>query len=255
MDPGEMERLEGYLENPSPTTVLVMAATKPDFRKKFFSALRSRGEVITCNRIPDWEISRWISERAKRMGLALPQDVVVYLKESVGNDLHRIVNELGKLQLIGSNERQLSFDIAREVIVGTRGHSVFDWLRALGGKDLSLAVQYLQELLEDGERPLFLLTMAIRQIHQMIQTKDHLSARGNPAELPRLLGFPPSLLPSFLQQSKLWSEEQLRQGLSLCLEIDVQVKGGALSGARLLEGLVFDLCQGSDRHSPKSLLI
>jgi len=243
-----------YLENPSPSTVLVLAATKPDFRKKIFSTLRSRAELISCARMPDRELSRWISERAKAMGLTLPSELVAYLKESIGNNLHRIVNELEKIQLTRGEQGEISLEAAREVVVGSRKHSVFDWLRALGGKDLSLSLQYLQALLSDGEHPLFLLTMAVRQLRQMILAKEHLSSGGNPSELSRVLGLPPSVTSFFLQQLKGWTEKQIKEAMELCLEIDLQLKGGSLPAERLLEGMVFDLCQGSWRRSPKTLL-
>jgi DNA polymerase-3 subunit delta len=253
IEAGEGERFLGYLESPCPTTVLVFSAAKPDFRKKLFAALRTRGEVVPCALLPEREIPRWISERTRRMGLSFSQEALLYLKEAMGNNLHGIIKELEKLELIRRGNSEITLEETQEMVAGSRGHSVFDWLRALGEKNLPLSLGRLGDLLAEGEHPLLLLTLVVRQLRQMAIAKEHLSRGGNSAELPRLLGFPPSVLQPFLQQLKKWTPVQLEEGLGLALEVDFQLKGGALPGPRLMEGLVFDLCGSGRRHTPRAL--
>jgi DNA polymerase-3 subunit delta len=250
----ESERFLDYLERPAPDTVLVFAAAKPDFRKKLFVRLRSKGKLIPCAPLSEREIPRWIAERAKGMGLPLSEEVILYLKERMGNNLHGLLNEIEKIRLIAGGKSDLSVDDLKDLVVGSRGRSVFDWLRPVGEKNLSLSLSRLNELLDDGEHPLLLLTMLARQLRQMACAKEHLARRGNPSELPRLLRFPPTVLQPFLQQLKRWTAEEIAEGLALCLETDLQLKGGALPGPRLLEGLLFDLCGKSGaRYTPKEL--
>ncbi|HET6369584.1 MAG TPA: DNA polymerase III subunit delta [Nitrospiria bacterium] len=253
-DANEGERFLGYLERPSPTTVLVFSAAKPDFRKKLFTALRSTGEIISCAPLPEREIPRWIGERARGMGLSLSREALLYLKEALGNNLHGIIKELEKLDLVHREKSEITLQEVQEMVVGSRGHSVFDWLRAVGEKNLPLSLQRLGELLADGEHPLLLLNLVVRQLRQMAVAKEHLSRGGGSGALPRMLGFPPSVLQPFLQQTQKWTETQLKEGMVLAMEVDVQLKGGALPGPRLMEGMVFDLCEGGRRHTPRVLL-
>lgn len=254
IESGETERFLDYVDNPSPTTVLVFSATKPDFRKKLFATLKSRGRVLSCAPIPERDIPGWITEQAKERGFSLSQEARLYLKESLGNNLHRIVNELDKIALAHGGKSPITLGDVQEVVVGSKSYSVFDWLHMLGEKNPSVSLQRLYGLLSNGEHPLFLLTMVIRQLRQLAVAKEHMLQGGAPTDLPRMLRFPPSVLHSFLQQVKKWTEKQLREGLALCLEVDIQLKGGAIPGPLLMEGLVLDLCEGRADHTPKVLL-
>jgi len=57
-----------YIEHPSPSTVLVLIATKPDFRNKVFKALKDLARVGEFRQLYENEIPAWVGKRVQRMG-------------------------------------------------------------------------------------------------------------------------------------------------------------------------------------------
>jgi DNA polymerase-3 subunit delta len=102
------EALAQYLENPQPTTVLVICYKygSPDKRTGWWKKLEKAGVVMQSDKLRDYEVERWITsyiaqknEELKKDGAELKIDpkVTRILADSLGTDLQSIVGALQKL--------------------------------------------------------------------------------------------------------------------------------------------------------------
>lgn len=132
----EREALFTYINNPSPTTILVFAHLykKVDGKTKFASALKKSGGLFLSEKIKDYQLVGWISDKLKKMQVKAESNVANLLEESLGNDLLRIENEIEKLKMmllpgetLTSSHIELHIGISREF-------NVFGLVEAIEGR-------------------------------------------------------------------------------------------------------------------------
>lgn len=153
----KIEDLQSYLENPSKSTVLVLAHKykKPDKRKAFGKKLAKHSVYFESkklyeNKIPDW-ISSYLSERKYRISPKASLLVTEYL----GTDLSKVANELDKLMLNLPEGTEISPKDIEENIGISKDFNTFELQGALGKKDLYKANLIAQHFaLNAKEHPL-----------------------------------------------------------------------------------------------------
>ena len=225
------EALIAYLDNPSNTTCLVLVAGKLDPRKRLFLALKSKATEVLFSALNDSQTTLWMKEMTRTLGITLSPEAFDYLKERLGNDLYQIRNELEKISLTITGPGKIEAEDLQVLLTGERGHSVFEWLDAVRGRDQEKAFRLLKLLLDSGEYPLSLLGLLLSSLRRAARSA-HLGRQGLPARpLSRHTG-------SALESSEL----DLIKAFALCLEADSRLKGSRLSPQLILEGLILDLC-------------
>lgn len=239
----EREVLLSYIEAPCDTTVLLFVSAKPDMRKKLFVTLKKKGTAIHCPPLSDQALPGWIAQEGKRRGISLSEEATWYLKERLGNDLFLIQQEIDKFALHASDKKEVSLDMVQQLIAGGRSHSIFELVRAVGERNLKSCLALLSSLLEEGEHPLFILTMLTRQWRLMAVAREGIDAGKSETAVGKKVPMPPSLLPSFFKQLRNWKSSDIRRAFDLSLAADSQLKGGKQAAPQVLEMLILDLCR------------
>jgi DNA polymerase-3 subunit delta len=142
----DMKKIEGYLQNPSKSAVLVLlheGSLKKDARE----GLKGVKHIVLD--IREGDIPAWISEKAKRKGLTLSRDAAEYLLFMIGPDLGMLSTEVEKLTLLGKDAVQKE-DI-REIIEGKRSYGAFDLINAIRARDTEQAFRIYGKLRETEE--------------------------------------------------------------------------------------------------------
>lgn len=96
-----LQELAAYVENPSPTTVLLIEHRfkKVDGRGKLVKAAKSKGIYYTSDKVKDEKLPDWISDYGESIGMRVGYTEAGLLATFLGADLQKIANELGKLKL------------------------------------------------------------------------------------------------------------------------------------------------------------
>lgn len=239
----ERELFLSYIEMPCDTTVLLFVAAKPDMRKKLFGALKKGATTIQCAPLTDQALPGWIAQEGKKRGISLSEEATWHLKERVGNDLFLLQQEIDKFALHASDKKEISLDMVQQLIAGGRSHSIFELVRAVGERNLKSSLALLASLLQEGEHPLFILTMLTRQWRLMATAKEGIDAGKSETAVGKKVPMPPSLLPAFFKQLRNWKSGDIRRAFDLSLAADSQLKGGRQSAPQVLEMLLLDLCR------------
>jgi DNA polymerase-3 subunit delta len=223
------EALIPYLDNASSTTCLVLVARKLDQRKRLFSALMAKGAEVAFNTLNDSQVKIWIKEATRSMGIVFSPEAVVYFQEVLGHDLYQIRNELERIFLtVGPGA--VGVQEVQALLMGERGHTVFEWLDALRRRDPEKAIRLLVFLLDSGEHPLSLLGLFLSSLRRAIRLADS-GHKGSP--------------------SPAWGDVDLNKALNLCLEADSRLKGSRLAPHLILEGLILSICGKGSRSEIK----
>ena len=95
----KIEDLEIYLDNPLPSTILVVCYKykKIDKRKSFGKNLSKKCILFESKKLYENQIPSWIKSEVKELGFSIDDKSANILTQYLGNDLSKINNELSKL--------------------------------------------------------------------------------------------------------------------------------------------------------------
>jgi DNA polymerase-3 subunit delta len=135
----EIDKLQFYLSNPSPQTILVFCYKygTVDGRKKWVSELRQKGVVFESSKLRDYEMPAWIGKYAKSKNLQLDEKAVIMLTDFLGTDLSKVANEIDKLKITmpaGSN--RITPELIERNIGISKDYNVFELQDALISRDV-----------------------------------------------------------------------------------------------------------------------
>jgi DNA polymerase-3 subunit delta len=241
----DLDELMPYLNNPSPSTCLVMVSHQGRYDKKSVtSAVEARGAVTRFFPLLDREIVVWIEGWARARGLSLQRDAAQYLWQAIGNNLQKIGNELEKVEIYIKEKKTITFEDVKAAVGDFREYTPFDLAAALGSKNRDKALLILSRLLQEGEQPVGLLGSIAWNFRRLLQAKAMEAAGTGPDDIMKKLR-PPVIfhqVAQFKSQMKSFSLDELRETFDVMLSTDKTLKSSGLSGRLVLERMILKLC-------------
>jgi DNA polymerase III subunit delta len=219
---GELAALASYLDEPSPTTVLLLAFAKIDKRVKFFGAAKKRGYLHELA-VPR-NLERWVEDEAKRRQVAMEPRARARLVDAVGGDLARLALSLDQLALY-AGDRPVEADDVEDLIADTRERTVFELIDAIGGQDAPAALAAVAALFEQRQSPIGVVVMLGRQLRQLSLCHEAMASRAPKAEAARRVGVPPFILDKLYAQARRLSPQAVARGIVRVSETDRALKG------------------------------
>jgi DNA polymerase III subunit delta len=137
---GGSKLLLDYLKNPSPTTILVFCHKHKslDKRKELGKKIDQYTTALNCKKIYDNQLPEFVAEYARDKNLSIEDRAVVALCEYVGNDLHRLTNEIDKL-MIAAQGNSISLEQVMNGVGVSKEYNIFELQKAIIRKDTLLA--------------------------------------------------------------------------------------------------------------------
>jgi DNA polymerase-3 subunit delta len=241
-----------YLEQPNPTTILVLVAAKPDMRTGLFIALKKTAKVMVCASLKENELTPWIARAGQQMGLRLSQEALWALKEQCGRNLLLLEQKLAILALSDANGGAVSGEMAQRV-GGGQNRTVFELVDLVSEKNMRGALGCLRDLLGEGESPLGILALLLRQWRMMAIAKQGRDAGLSETAAGSVAGLPPFLMTAFFRRLSRWRPDEIRRAFDLARAADSELKGGATPPSFVLEAMILSLCNASGSGDPHHL--
>jgi DNA polymerase-3 subunit delta len=174
----ETLELAGYVQHPTPGTVVVVEASRYDFEgedksrlervQKFYSAIPAQVEFHHYS--PDTARSM-AQALAKQAGLQLGLAELALLLEATAGDVARIAVEIEKLKLF-AGDRKISSDDILSLVPDAQATTIFALVAALGRGDRSGALQILDTLSREGEYMPLALTFLATQFRMALAARE-----------------------------------------------------------------------------------
>ncbi|MBD1431095.1 MULTISPECIES: DNA polymerase III subunit delta [Sphingobacterium] len=138
-----VEMLAKYVENLTPTTILLFAYKhgKFDKRTKLYKAIEKAGIVFESEKLYDNKVAPWIVDEIQSQGRKIHPQAAALMAEYLGTDLSKVANEVQKLILNVSKEREISVQDIEQNIGISKDFNVFELNNALGKRDALKAIQ------------------------------------------------------------------------------------------------------------------
>lgn len=206
-------------------------------------AKREQRGYVKRFKLPDAKaLPDWIEERARKQGGEIRRGAARRLAAVVGTDLRLLDQEIEKLVTYVNAERAITRDDVETLVPYSQDAVIFDLVDALGQRDGRTAAQTLHRLLEEGEHPLGLFGMIVRQFRLLIQVKElKKQKRATAKDVAGALGIHPFPARKLHSQATHFTEAQLEMIYRHLSDIDVKIKTGKVEAEVALDLLVAGL--------------
>lgn len=183
----EKAALDGYLADAPESTVLIFWQDATEINPKknakwrsVLAALNKVGVTVCLDRLDRTSLCKLLMGGAQKRGCTLSRENAAYLSETVGNDLNLLLGELEKLCNYKASSEITRADIE---VVATKSleANIFDLSRALTAGNCARAMEILQKLLQEKEKPELILGTLAGAYVDMYRVKVSIAA-GEPTE-------------------------------------------------------------------------
>ena len=239
----ELEPLVAYLEDPNPSTCLLLIADKVDVRLRAFAQLRKRGYLHVFVPLRDNALAGWLRTEAKNRGIDIKPDAASALAMLAGPDLGRLAQALEQLAIYVAGERPIGVDDVEDLVAETREHAVFELTKAIGMGDVPRALALCTNMLRNREPPLKIQFMLVRQVRQIWRAKELAAAGASRNDIAAGVGINPYFLDDVLVPTKRMSRAALERALERLYQADLAVKTSKVEPELQLSRLVQALAE------------
>lgn len=223
----DMEIFAQYVDNPTPSTVLVICYKYKnlDKRTKLYKSLKANSVLLETKKLYDNQVPAWIKAVLQDRGYKIEPKASAILCEFLGTDLSKISNELGKLEIILPKGSTITPANIEENIGFSKDFNVFELRSAIGERNQFKAYQIVNNFAHNSkENP---IAKTLPQVFSFfIQLmKYHGTKDKNPKIVAPLLGVSPFFLKDYDVAIKNYSMKKVSQVLNALRDIDVKSKG------------------------------
>ncbi len=243
----EYKLLADHITKIPDSTVLVLIGSGIKGSNPLLRELSDKAEVKSFPLLRDDKLRQWIQRRVKEEGGSISPQAAILLTRLVGSNLWIMASEINKLVLFALGRRIEEEDV-KKVVSYTQQASVFAMVDAILEFKADVAEQGLQQLLNRGAAPAYLLVMLSRQVQMMVRVKELRNQGKTRMEIQNKLGLTSEfVLRKTLEQADRYTLGRLKEAYHQLLGTDISIKTGKYDGELALNILVAELCQ-RDRY-------
>ena len=233
------EEIERYIENPSPSAVLVLVASG---RTALAKIVERNGAVVALEVPKGRRLISWLRERARTRGLKLDDRAGWALVDAVGTELRdldaaldQLLSALGPSASVGVAEVRRTFPRAAD-------ERIFAFTDAVGERRLPVAMSTLRRLLDQEDAPLMVFGALASHVRRLVVARTF--ADGGPRAVGDALGMPEWRAKKLHQQARSYRQEELTDAMQILADTDIEMKGGDLPPELALERAVIRIVEG-----------
>lgn len=227
------DRLAKLIEGMPSTTVAVFYDREADRRTGYFKTLCNLARAVEFKLLTTPELVQWIGREVKRQGGSITRSVAQQLLEVAGEDQWRLSGEIAKLV---AYQPEVTKETIAELVVPNLNQSVFDLVDAMTAGRGKAALTAYHALLAERTNELYLLTMIIWQLRNLLTAKS--AAGMAAAELASKTGLSPYVANKSIAAAQPYRESTLKKAFLAAVECEYNIKSGRQPAAPAVENLI-----------------
>ncbi|MHC0035848.1 DNA polymerase III subunit delta [Pseudoneobacillus sp. C159] len=238
-----IEKLEGYLTNPPPYSILILTAPydKLDERKKITKELKRKSTLGEAKKLTEVELKKWIKERVSSHQVDIDQQAIEKMIEMAGSNLFVLTNEIDKMSLYVGEKKKIDSSIVELLVAKTLEQNIFELVEKVVGRKIEAALRIYYDLLKQNEEPIKILALLTGQFRLIYQVKE-LSRKGyGQQQIASAIKQHPYRVKLAAGQINWFTDEELKKIIQLLAEADLQIKSSGLNKTMVIEMLLFQI--------------
>lgn len=221
------DALMTYVKKPQPSTVLaIVHPGKLDGRKEVTKILKKHSDVFfETMETYDNKLPEFVEFRLKEMNRRATPESIRILCEFIGSDLHRIDNELKKLESNIGPDEEITPDIIEEFVGISKIYNNFEFSRAVLMRDVPKAMN-IAKVFEANPKlaPLLVITSLLYSSFSKLLLL-HATKINDQNEAARALGMSPYFVHEYITAKKRYTYAETLRIISLLRKFDGYSKG------------------------------
>lgn len=220
-----------YLDDPNPSTLLILIASSVDRRLKFFKACQRAGEIVECPELTDREVEHWIANKIKALHKEISADATKEILRRAGTHLGDVANAIEVVSTYVGGEPRIQVEDVVAACADVAEEVVWALTDAIASSNMGRALTALRRLLDMGKAPDELMGT----INWMLKSAYTVAAPGY-AQKPN-----PWVAEKMKPLAEKLGEVKLRDAFALCTDTHFMMRSTGVDAELALEMLVLKL--------------
>lgn len=233
------DHLFKYLDHPNEDYLLIIEAKKLNNTTKVTKSLKKKCQYKKI----EFDIKEYVEDSLKNYKITSKD--ISFLISYCDNDFTKIMNECNKLKDYKYDEKRITEEDIREIVVKKLGDSkelTFAFTRALAMKDIKEALKDYRELLSYQIEPLSIIGLLASQIRIIYQVKLLEKQNLRDREIAEILEEKSDYrIKKTRELTRLYSEEELLLLMQKLSDMDYNIKTSDVDGNSLIELFIINL--------------
>jgi DNA polymerase III subunit delta len=230
-----LQAFSAYLDSPAPFTILLFEVPKLDKRQRLYKILNEKALIVELT-IGD-QAPQFAAQMAKELGAEIESAAATLLADITNREPALMRMELQKLALYVQGRGKITTAAVKELVPNARKNTVWELADMIATRRRDAALQFLDNLLREGEEPVALVGVLSWMYRKLIEARD-LPATMRGFQAARPLGMRPDSAEAAIRNAHRMSKENLRAGLIALAETDSQLKSSNPDKRATMEFLI-----------------
>jgi DNA polymerase-3 subunit delta len=246
--PGADSEFARYMKAPLETTVLVMTAATGDVVGKGKSGAKAPYDLIVPNvpsvqfkKVYDRDIPSWVATRLRARGKEITPEAVELFIGYVGGSLRTYNNEIEKLITVVEGRKKIVAGDVQSVVGTSKIYNIFELQKAVGTRNLELAIEITERMLRAGESEQLVVTMLTRYFSILWRLVELRSKSRDQNEMARGVGISPFFINEYLSSLARYPMARIRNAFDALLQTDVMLKTTRTDPALALQLMLIEI--------------
>lgn len=237
------QRLEKYLENPSPTGVLILQVGKIDNRTRLTKAVAKLGGVIETGAMKPYELPKFAVGYCRQyFAKTLSYPAAQMLVEFVGDQTGRICSEMEKLAVYVGSRKTITPEDIQTLIGHNRMYGAFEVIDAITAGRTEEALRRLRNMFEADKSAEYTVIGAFAYHFRKLFSAGALLEQGLSRQaVAKKMGLWKSREEAFFAQLRAVRLEQLGRILARLGRLDFGIKTGRTSAPSAMERFILEI--------------
>lgn len=242
----DLAKLERYVANPAPTTLLVICHKhkKLDQRSKLAKALKKNAIIFESKKLYDNQMADWVSTYLRKYQYKIKHDATQLIVEYLGTDLSKVANELDKLMLNIPKGAEISMADVQKNIGISKDYNIFELQSALGKRDVIKTQRIVSYFISNPRKnPLVQVISSLYGFFSKIYIY-HSAGQISDNEMAQKLGTRTFFLKDYRIAAKNFNRTKTEKAIHILREYDLKSKGvnrDSTPDTELLREMVFKI--------------
>ena len=234
---GDIAKLNGYIEQPSPDTCLILISAELNKPK-----LKKNSNLSTKNFDKITLVEDKIQKEAELIGINISRKACIEIHRLIGDDFTLINNELIKISNYFGNEKLVDEKDIEDFILKKNEEDIFNLINSISNRESKSAVRILKNLENQKYEPLSIVSTLSWRIRQIWQVKELMNMNKNDKEIMEKLKISSGATYYIKKQAANFSIKSLSEIINKLKELDTELKSYSQDKYSLVNRFIIGTC-------------
>ncbi len=249
LDDADEEKLLAYLNNPSPSTILVWSVATVDKRKRLGKCLAKSNALMECSKVDEAFLKKMIYDKLITSGCEISQEnlqyciyLLGYLEKDAQRTLYDVDAQLSRL-IGAATQQHIDRALLMRVLEKPLDTNIFAYMDAVSDGKTADAMLIKKQLLSEDYSEIQINSMLYKHFRNLYKTQLLLDRGFNPTAIAQKLGVHPYSAKKYASACRYFKPQYLKQMIIDLAELDYRMKTGLIGFEQALDLMTVSLSQ------------